>query len=91
VNNSAGLHKYVDPKDNEVYLFTHLEPFNCHRWFPCFDQPNIRASLRLTVISPDSKWKLVANGKTQHDVHITDARAKELIRDLGIPEEFCDS
>ena len=37
VNNSAGLHRFVDPKDKEVYIYSHLEPFNCHRWFPCFD------------------------------------------------------
>ena len=37
VNNSAGLHRYQDPEDKEIYLYTHLEPYFCHRWFPCFD------------------------------------------------------
>jgi len=37
VNNSAGLHKYVDSEDQYTYIFSHCEPFFCHRWFPCFD------------------------------------------------------
>jgi aminopeptidase N len=37
VNNSQGFHKFQDQVDNEVYLYTHLEPFSCHKWFPCFD------------------------------------------------------
>jgi aminopeptidase N len=50
VTNSAGLHKYVDPQDKETYLYTHLEPFFCNRWFPCFDQPSLRAHLQISVI-----------------------------------------
>ena len=63
VNNSAGLHRYIDPKDNEAYVFSHLEPFFCHRWFPCFDQPSLRAPFRLSVISPDTHWQVISNGK----------------------------
>lgn len=37
VSNSAGLHYYKDPKDQKVYIYSHLEPFFCHRFFPCFD------------------------------------------------------
>ena len=36
VNNSAGLHYYKE-NDGNVYIFSHLEPFFCHRFFPCFD------------------------------------------------------
>jgi len=55
------LHKFEDPKDKRTYLFTHLEPFNCNRWFPCFDQPDLRAHLNLAVASQKEDWKLVAN------------------------------
>ena len=37
VDNSAGLHFYRDPKDQKVYIYSHLEPFFCHRFIPCFD------------------------------------------------------
>lgn len=65
VDNSAGLHKYVDPKDNRTYIYSHCEPFFCHRWFPCFDQPSVRAPLDLQVLSPSQEWKVIANGATK--------------------------
>ena len=37
VNNSTGLHKYQDPMDSLVYIYSHCETYFCHRWFPCFD------------------------------------------------------
>lgn len=37
VDNSAGLHHFKDPADGKIYIFSHCEPFFCHRWFPCFD------------------------------------------------------
>jgi len=43
-------------------LYTHLEPYFCNRWFPCFDQPSIRAPLALSVAVPDKDWKVFANG-----------------------------
>ena len=61
VTNSAGLHYYKDPKDNQVYIYSHLEPFFCHRFFPCFDQPSVKAPLKLTVVSPKSEWKVIGN------------------------------
>ena len=61
VTNSAGLHRFQDPEDGNIYLYTHLEPFFCNRWFPCFDQPSIRAPLRLKVVIPDQAWKVFAN------------------------------
>ena len=55
VTNSAGLHYYKDT-DAKTYIFSHLEPFFCHRFFPCFDQPSIRGTLRLQVLSPRENW-----------------------------------
>ena len=62
VDNSAGLHKYVDPKDKRTYIFSHCEPYFCHRWFPCFDQPSVRATLDLKVLAPEDDWVVIANG-----------------------------
>jgi len=63
VTNSAGLHWFQDPTDDRVYLFSHLEPFFCHRIFPCFDQPDIKAPLSLAVHCPKREWVAIANGK----------------------------
>ncbi len=59
--NGVGFHKAVDPVDQEVYLYTELEPFYCHRWFPCFDQPSIRAPLTMSVLVDDPSMKVVGN------------------------------
>lgn len=56
----AGLHQFVDPEDGEEYLYTHFEPYDAHRLTPCFDQPDIKAILRLTVTAP-SAWEVAAN------------------------------
>jgi len=49
--------------DGEIYVYTHLEPFNCNRWFPCFDQPSIRAPMTMRVAVADSKWVAISNEK----------------------------
>ena len=56
----AGLHQFVDPEDGEEYLYTHFEPYDAHRLLSCFDQPDIKASLDLTVTAP-SEWEVAAN------------------------------
>ena len=56
-----GLHQYIDPSDNREYLYTHLEPNDAHRVFPCFDQPDLRAPFTFEVLAP-SDWVIVSNG-----------------------------
>ena len=56
----AGLHQFIDPEDGEEYLYTHFEPYDAHRLLPCFDQPDIKASLDLTVTAP-AEWEVAAN------------------------------
>lgn len=79
VSNSAGLHRYEDPSDGEVYLYTHLEPFFCHRWFPCFDQPSLRAPLKLSVVTPDRKWEVIANDCIKQNLSLESSIAKSII------------
>jgi len=55
-----GFHQFIDPEDGEEYLYSNFEPYECHRLFPCFDQPDIKATYALTVTAPD-EWELIAN------------------------------
>ncbi len=54
-----GLHSFVDPEDGASYLYSNLEPFSAHRIFPCFDQPDIKATYRLLVTAPDH-WQVIS-------------------------------
>ena len=42
VKDCEGLQHYLDP-DGAEYVYTELEPNHCHMWFPCFDQPDLKA------------------------------------------------
>ena len=56
----VGLHRFVDPVDDRVYLHTQFEPFDAHRVFACFDQPDLKATYELTVRAPEG-WVVVSN------------------------------
>ena len=55
-----GFHRFTDPEDGETYLYTSFEPFCAHRLFPCFDQPDLKASYRLSVTAPEG-WEIIGN------------------------------
>eukprot|EP01114_Cavostelium_apophysatum_P015560 TRINITY_DN4261_c0_g1_i1.p1 TRINITY_DN4261_c0_g1~~TRINITY_DN4261_c0_g1_i1.p1 ORF type:complete len:938 (-),score=207.99 TRINITY_DN4261_c0_g1_i1:783-3416(-) len=58
-----GFHRFVDPVDNQEYLFTDFEPFDAHRLLPCFDQPSIKGELELEVHAPND-WEVFTCGAT---------------------------
>lgn len=53
-----GLHRFRDPLDGKVYLYSQFETFDANRFMPCFDQPDLRATLTMTVEAPAS-WTVV--------------------------------
>ncbi|MEE9278096.1 MAG: aminopeptidase N, partial [Dehalococcoidia bacterium] len=65
-HSGVGLHQFMDPEDGKEYLYTQFEPFEAHRMFPCFDQPNIKAHYQLTVTAP-SDWAVVSNYPEAND------------------------
>ncbi|MDX6218370.1 MAG: aminopeptidase [Frankiales bacterium] len=56
-----GLHRFVDPVDGGVYLYTQFETFEAHRVYGCFDQPDLKAVFRFVVHAPRD-WVVVSNG-----------------------------
>ena len=58
----VGLHRAVDPVDEQVYLYTHFEPFDAHKVFTCFDQPDIKGRFEITVQAP-AAWGVCCNGR----------------------------
>ncbi|SNR23518.1 aminopeptidase N [Actinomadura mexicana] len=55
-----GLHRFVDPVDDSVYLYSQFETADAHRMFTCFDQPDLKATFELTVKAPQD-WEVVTN------------------------------
>ena len=55
-----GLQKSVDPADNETYLYSQGQTAHIRKMYPCFDQPNLKATFNLSVLAP-SHWEVVSN------------------------------
>ncbi|WP_246051920.1 aminopeptidase N [Leptospira idonii] len=55
-----GLHKFTDPDDKEIYIYSQFEAFHANKMFPCFDQPDLKATYQLTVEAPKS-WKVISS------------------------------
>ncbi|MBI2501406.1 MAG: aminopeptidase N [Deltaproteobacteria bacterium] len=56
----AGLYRFKDPQDQRLYLYTDFEPFDANRLFPCFDQPDLKASYTVSVEAP-STWQVISS------------------------------
>ncbi|MGW2696583.1 aminopeptidase N [Streptomyces sp. NPDC001296] len=62
-----GMHRFVDPEDGEVYLYTQYEPADSRRVFANFEQPDLKAPFRFEVRAPEG-WTVWGNGAgEQHD------------------------
>ncbi|MEK9665474.1 MAG: M1 family aminopeptidase, partial [Candidatus Nanopelagicales bacterium] len=62
-----GLHRFVDPVDDEVYLYTQFESADARRMYACFEQPDLKAPFTLHVAAPDH-WQVVSNAPTPQPV-----------------------
>lgn len=47
--------------DGKQYLYTQFEAYYASRVFPLFDQPDLKARMRLNVISPMDWKKILSN------------------------------
>jgi aminopeptidase N len=58
-----GLHRFVDPVDDEQYLYTQFEVADARRVYACFEQPDLKAPWQLSVEGP-SQWVVTSNAAT---------------------------
>ena len=61
-NTGEGLHRFVDPVDGAVYVYSQFETADAKRMYACFDQPDLKASFSLQVTAPRD-WEVVSNGR----------------------------
>ena len=74
-NSGEGLHRFVDPVDQEVYLYTQFEVPDSRRMFPVFEQPDLKATFQFSVIAP-SYWQVVSNQPTPTPIEITSSESR---------------
>ena len=74
-NSGEGLHRFVDPADDEVYLYTQFETGDARRMYACFDQPDQKATFKISTIVP-AHWEVISN------------YGVEATKDLGSDKKF---
>jgi aminopeptidase N len=82
MNTGEGLHRFVDPVDGSVYLYSQFETADAKRLFACFDQPDLKARYRLTVTAP-ADWKVVSNAAV---AEVTDGPGGSRVHHFGTTE-----
>ncbi len=63
MNTGEGLHRFVDPADGEVYLYSQFEVPDSRRMFAVFEQPDLKATFSFTVTAP-ARWQVLSNQPT---------------------------
>jgi len=63
MNTGEGLHRFIDPVDDETYLYTQFESADARRMYACFEQPDLKGTFALTVTAP-AHWQVVSNSPT---------------------------
>ncbi len=71
-NTGEGLHRFVDPVDGEVYLYSQFEVPDSRRVFAVFEQPDLKATFRFTVTAP-ARWVVVSNAPVESRAENGDA------------------
>ena len=61
-NDGSGCVSFIDV-DQKQYLYTQFEPYYANRVFPLFDQPDLKAKMRLNTVSPSDWKKVLSNEK----------------------------
>ncbi len=71
-----GLHRFTDPADGGVYMYTDLETFDAHRVYACFDQPDLKATFQFEVIARPG-WQVISNMAPSAPPAAADAQAPQ--------------
>ncbi|MCA0336118.1 MAG: aminopeptidase N [Actinobacteria bacterium] len=74
-NTGEGLHRFVDPVDDEVYLYSQFEVPDSRRMYPVFEQPDLKAEFTFTVTAP-AHWQVVSNSPTPEPEPVRDGVAR---------------
>ncbi|MGV0378986.1 aminopeptidase N [Corynebacterium lehmanniae] len=62
-----GLHKFTDPVDGKDYLYTQFEPAMAMKVFAGFDQPDLKATYKVSVTAPERYTVILNEAVTRTD------------------------
>ena len=62
-HSGEGLHRFIDPVDDRVYLYTQFEVPDARRVFTTFEQPDLKATFEFHVTAP-ADWSVTSNSPT---------------------------
>ncbi|WP_312007870.1 aminopeptidase N [Nocardioides alcanivorans] len=62
-HSGEGLHRFVDPVDDRVYLYSQFEVPDARRVYTTFEQPDLKSVFTFNVVAPEH-WKVVSNAPT---------------------------
>ncbi len=70
-----GLHRFVDPADSRVYLYSQFETADARRMFANFEQPDQKATFQLSVLAP-SHWQVISNSARVQPTPVTEGTSR---------------
>lgn len=73
-HSGEGLHRFVDPADGRVYLYTQFEVPDARRVFATFEQPDLKSVFTFHVTAP-ADWTVISNATTPEPEALGDGRA----------------
>ncbi|MDT0202760.1 aminopeptidase N [Nocardioides sp. AE5] len=73
-HSGEGLHRFVDPADDRVYLYSQFEVPDARRVFTTFEQPDLKSVFTFNVTAP-AHWKVVSNAPTPEPVDLGNGNA----------------
>ena len=72
-----GLHHFVDPADDRIYLYSQFEVPDARRVYACFEQPDLKAEFTFNVTAP-AHWKVVSNAPSPTPTPVDEAAGTAL-------------
>jgi aminopeptidase N len=69
-----GMHRFVDPADDRVYLYTQFEVPDARRVYATFEQPDLKSRFTFNVSAP-AHWKVISNAPTPEPAQLENGAA----------------
>ncbi|MEK7791160.1 MAG: aminopeptidase N, partial [Deltaproteobacteria bacterium] len=61
----SGLYRFKDQEDQRTYIYSDFEPNDASLMFPCFDQPDIKATYAVVAEVPES-WVVISSMREEN-------------------------